>query len=84
LAPVIYFSHVNTYFWAKAIAKRDKARIQPTGLYALNKLGLSTQVPMKVVFYTDGMPRRVPIGKQAIVFMKTAPKKISFKGEITP
>jgi hypothetical protein len=69
---------------AKAIAKRDKARIQPTGLYALNKLGLSTQVPMKVVFYTDGMPRKVTIGKQVIVFMKTAPKKFSFKGEITP
>jgi hypothetical protein len=69
---------------AKAIAKRDKSRIQSTGLYALNKLGLSTQVPMKVVFYTDGMPRKITIGKQVIVFMKTAPKKLSFKGEIMP
>ncbi|MDR1920004.1 MAG: DUF6088 family protein [Tannerellaceae bacterium] len=69
---------------AKAIAKRDKARIQPTGLYALNKLGLSTQVPMKVVFYTDGIPRKITVRKQTIVFMKTAPKKFSFKGDLTP
>ena len=69
---------------ARAIAKRDKSRIQPTGLYALNKLGLSTQVPMKVVFYTDGIPRKITIGKQIISFMKTAPKNFSFQGEIMP
>jgi len=69
---------------AKAIAKRDKSRIQPTGLYALNKLGLSTQVPMKVVFLTDGIPRKINIGKQTITF-KQAPSKIfSFRGEVTP
>ena len=32
---------------ADAIARRDKAKIVPTGAYALNRLGLSTQVPMK-------------------------------------
>lgn len=70
---------------AKAIAKRDKSRIRPTGLYALNKLGLSTQVPMKVVFLTDGIPRKINIGgEQTILFMKTAPKNFSFQGEITP
>src|SRR5690554_6027884 len=35
---------------AKAIAKRDKARIIPTGTLALNALGLSTQVPMNIVY----------------------------------
>jgi len=69
---------------AKAIAKRDKSRIQPTGLYALNKLGLSTQVPMKVVFLTDGITRKINIGKQTITFKQTAPKNFSFQGEITP
>src|SRR5660398_58437 len=29
---------------AKSIAQRDKARIVPTGDYALNKLGISTQI----------------------------------------
>src|SRR5690349_3848569 len=39
---------------AKALAGRDAARLQPAGGYAANLLGLSDQVPMKVVFLTDG------------------------------
>jgi hypothetical protein len=69
---------------AMAIAKRDKSRIQPTGIYALNKLGLSTQVPMKIVFLTDGISRKINIGKQTITFKQTAPKNFAFQGEITP
>lgn len=33
---------------AEGIAKRDKARIVPTGIYALNRLGFSTQIPMNI------------------------------------
>ncbi|MDR1556983.1 MAG: DUF6088 family protein [Tannerellaceae bacterium] len=47
---------------ARAIAKRDKARIVPTGLHALNMLNLSTQVPANVVYLTDGAARRVNVG----------------------
>ena len=68
---------------AKAIAKRDKARIVPTGIHALNKLGLSTQVPMKVVYLTDGAPRSIQIGKRSIKFKKTTPKNLMAKGEIS-
>jgi hypothetical protein len=69
---------------AKAIAKKEKARLIPTGLYALNKLGLSTQVPMKVVFLTDGAPRVIKVGKKATVrFKKTVAKHLAFKGKIT-
>jgi hypothetical protein len=68
---------------AKAIAKRDKARIIPTGVQALNKLGLSTQVPLKVVYLTDGAPRTVQIGKRTIKFKKTTPKNLLVKGEVT-
>ena len=58
---------------AKGIAKRDKVRIAPTGAYALNLLGLSTQVPTNVVFITDGSPRRVTIGKgKGILFKHTS------------
>ena len=39
---------------AKALAKRDAARLQPTGAYAANILGLSEQVPTRIVFLTDG------------------------------
>jgi len=68
---------------AKAIAKRDKARIIPTGVQALNKLGLSTQVPLKAVYLTDGAPRSIRVGKRTIVFKKTTPKNLSAKGEIS-
>jgi hypothetical protein len=39
---------------AKALANRDAVRLQPAGAYAANVLGLSDQVPMKIVFLTDG------------------------------
>jgi hypothetical protein len=70
-------------FIALAIATRDKARIVPTGMYALNKLGLSTQVPMKVVYLTDGAARKIQIGKGSILFKKTSPKNLSAIGEIS-
>ena len=68
---------------AIAIAKRDKARIIPTGVQALNKLGLSTQIPLKVVFLTDGAARNIKIGKRTITFKKTSPKNLLAKGEIS-
>ena len=67
---------------AIAIARRDKARIIPTGIYALNKLGLSTQIPLKAVFLTDGASRSIKIGKRTITFKRTSPKNLLVKGEI--
>jgi len=62
---------------AEAIAKRDRARIIPTGSYALNMLGLSTQIPMNVVYLTDGSARKIELGKQKITFKKTSPKNLA-------
>ena len=65
---------------AQAVAKRDKARIAPTGSYALNVLGLSTQVQMNVVYLTDGTARRLTIGNgKGILFKHTAPKNLAFR-----
>lgn len=66
---------------AIAIAKRDKARIIPTGIHALNKLGLSTQVPMNVVYLTDGSSRSIKINKGSIKFKKASPKLLSVKSD---
>jgi len=68
---------------ALAIAKRDKARVVPTGSYALYKLGLTTQVPMNVVYYTDTSARFVKIGKRTIKFKKASSRNLAFKGEIS-
>jgi RNase H-fold protein (predicted Holliday junction resolvase) len=67
----------------KAIARRDKARIVPTGDYALNRLGFSTQVPMNIVYLTDGTARKIKIGNYTIVFKKVAHKKVAAIGEIS-
>ena len=67
----------------KAIAKRDKARIEPTGVFALNSLGLSTQIPVNVVYLTDGIPRKIKYGNRVIKFKKTAPKNLSMKGKVS-
>ena len=68
---------------AEAIAKRDRIRTLPTGSYALNALGLSTQVPMNIVLLTDGSPRIIKIGKRTIKFKKTTPKNLLAKGKIS-
>lgn len=68
---------------AKAIAKRDRARILPTGAYALNILGLSTQVPMNAVYLTDGAARKIQLGKRSILFKKTTPKNLAVESELT-
>ena len=77
---IIYpaFEEVAAY-----IAKRDKARIVPTGSYALNVLGLTTQVPANVVYLTDGTPRKITLKSgRGIKFVKTAPKNLAFKNKL--
>lgn len=68
---------------AKAIAKRDKARIIPTGSYALNVLGLSTQVPMNAVFLTDGAARKIKLDYGMITFKRATPKNLATIGKIS-
>jgi len=68
---------------AEAIARQDKARIIPTGSQALYKLRLSTQVPMNLVYLTDGVRRDVKLGKNRIIFRSTTPKKLATRGKIS-
>ena len=68
---------------AEVIRKRDKARIIPTGILALNALGLSTQIPLNLVYLTDGSARTVDLGKRNINFKKTRPKNLAAIGEIS-
>jgi hypothetical protein len=59
---------------ARAIAEKNGVQIQPAGAHAANLVGLSTQVPARVIFLTEGPSRKVKIGKQEIIFKKTAKK----------
>lgn len=64
---------------AQALARKFNWRIQPSGDAALNLLRLSTQVPGRWVYLTDGPSRRYAVGKQTLVFKKSALKDTGFK-----
>ena len=68
---------------ANAIAKRDHVIIKPSGISALNKLGLSQQVPTKHVYITNGQPRKYKIGGKEILFKSASPKKLALKGKVS-
>lgn len=80
--PLLGTLYPNIEEIAREIAKRDKARIAPTGVMALYLLGLTTQVPLKAVYLTDGSQREVKIGNRAIKFKRTVPKSFAIKDEL--
>jgi DNA-directed RNA polymerase subunit K/omega len=94
---IYYYPKINTNKYIKSkylspsveeiaygIAKRDKVRIVPTGTYALNALGLSTQIAANVVFITDGAPRRISVGKgRGILFKHTSEaRSLAYKSKL--
>lgn len=68
---------------AEAISFRDAISIQPAGAHAANLLGLSSQVPARVVYLTDGRTQKVVIGKREIIFKHTTPKNMAVAGTIS-
>jgi hypothetical protein len=68
---------------ARALVARDAIRIQPSGAYAANVLGLSDQVPSRIVFLTDGPARKVTIGKRDIILQHTTPRNMATAGRIS-
>ena len=68
---------------AQVLARKFGWRIQPSGDTALNLLGLSTQVPGKKVYLSDGPKRKYLTGKLQLIFKKTASKHASFKYQQT-
>lgn len=68
---------------AKALAGKDRIRLQPAGAYATNLLGLSEQVPAKIVFLTDGPSRTVKIGRQEIQLRRTTPRNMAAAGRLS-
>lgn len=64
---------------ARAFARKFRWRIQPNGATALNLLGLSTQVPARAVYLSDGPNRKYKIGNTSLLFEHTALKEAGFK-----
>src|SRR5271170_7396944 len=68
---------------AKALAGRDRTRLQPAGAYAANVLGLSEQVPAKAIFLTDGPSRTVRIGRITIQLRRTTARNMAAAGRLS-
>lgn len=62
---------------ARAIARRQKWKIVPEGAWAANLLGLTTQVPARIIYLTDGPNNEVPIGRRSIHFKHARPKALA-------
>lgn len=60
----------------RALMHESQARWQFSGAYAANALGMTEQVPSKIVILTDGVPRQVQLGKLTLVFRRTAPRNL--------
>lgn len=59
---------------ADALARQTGSRILPSGATAANRLGLSTQVPAKAVYLTDGRSHRWRSGVWDIQFKHVSPR----------
>lgn len=81
--PVLGLLHPSAEAVARALAGRDRTRIQPAGAYAANALGLTEQVPAKAVFLTDGPSRTVKIGTMTIQLRRTTPRNMAAAGRLS-
>lgn len=64
---------------ARAIARKFKWDIQPTGDTALNLLALSTQVPGKYIYFSNGPSKRYLILGNDLIFKKITLKNTGFR-----
>lgn len=65
---------------AKALERKNGSRLQPTGVYAANLLGLSEQVPAQIEFLTDGASHIVKVGPTQIRLKRTTPRNMATAG----
>ncbi len=68
---------------AQAIARRTKSTVVRSGAAAANLLGLTTQVPGRAVYLTDGRSRVVRVGGREIRFAHASPMTLA-GGDTTP
>lgn len=66
---------------AKALARKYDWKIFPEGNTALNYLGLSTQVPAKYIYISNGSPRKYKIGNTILEFRHRVPKESTISNE---
>ena len=74
--PIVGQTGPNLTDAVRTLMEGSQAQWQYAGAYAANALGLSEQVPAKVVILTDGPPRRVLLEKLTLDFRRAAPRNL--------
>jgi len=78
--PIVGQTAPDVMATVRALMDGSHAQWQFTGAYAANALGLSDQVPAKVVILTDGVPRKVALGRLTLMFRRAAPRNMLAAG----
>ncbi len=68
----------------RAWARKNGLRVVPSGTYAANLLGLSTQVPARIVYYTNGRTQTVKLGPYTVRFLNRGPRTMDVRGHTAP
>jgi len=68
----------------RAWAKNNGLKVVPSGARAANALGLSTQVPAKIVYYTNGRTRTLKLGPYTVKLLNRGPKTMDVSGRMAP
>ena len=66
---------------AKAVTDRDGSKLQVSGPRAANMLGLSTQVPAKYVYLTNGLTRDIRVGTRTVSLRHASPRNLIGAGQ---
>jgi hypothetical protein len=67
---------------AQAWAKKNGLRLVPSGAYAANLLGLTTQVPARITYYTNGRTKTLTLGPYSIRLLNRGPKTMDVEGRV--
>jgi hypothetical protein len=65
---------------ARAVARAQGAEIQVHGADAARRLELTTQVPMQLVYYTNGCSRRLQFGRMQIRLQHANQRRLTLAG----
>ena len=65
---------------AEAIASESSHVVQVQGAEAARQMGLTTQVPIKPVFYTSGPNHRFRLGALEVALKHVSPRKLALAG----
>jgi len=68
----------------RAWAKNNGVKVVPSGARAANALGLSTQVPAKIVYYTNGRTQTLKLGPYTVKLLNRGPKTMDVSGRMAP